>query len=370
MNPRIQRQEKIEHLGQGRGEFDRDYTAILYSHAFRRLRHKTQVFFYSQNDHVCTRLDHSLYVATISFIVCQALHAKGIECEPMLASAIGLGHDLGHPPFGHAGEEVLNKLAKDIGGFKHERHSLRIVDKIEKPRNRKPLIGLNLTQAVRDGIVNHCGEKLDYCISPSVSPNLKGNSYPFTYEGCIVRMVDKIAYLGRDLEDAIIAGLIKETEIPGNIAAQIGSKNGEIVDFFVGDLIDNSNSENIQLSSKNRDLMEKLFKYNYERIYSHPNIIEYKISVKDILNALFDILVNKINEFEDDFEKYMKSKHRFIIIFGKFILDRKFLYFSEEPEYNNNELLYQRIVIDFLSTLTDNFAFQAIRELFLPKPII
>ena len=363
-----------------RSDFERDYTAILYSHAFRRLRHKTQVFFYSQNDHVCTRLDHSLYVAAIAEVVCKNLQKKGIECDPVLARTIGIGHDLGHAPFGHAGEEVLNELAKEIGGFRHEKHGLRIVDKIERPhgepQTHPPVVGLNLTLAVRDGIANHCGEDRSTQITPSNSPPSDSDLYnkdlrPFTLEGCIVRLVDKVAYLGRDLEDAVIAGLIEETDIPGEIRGCIGTKNGEIVDYFVDDIISASSERKIALSDGAAKLMERLIRFNYDKIYTHNKIKSFKERVKDMLYALYERLLKTIDCYKDNIDLYMKDDLSVVRVFGKYIGDRTVLYFNEEKsKFDKENKLYKRIVIDFLSTLTDNFVFQACSEYFLPRPII
>ena len=369
------RLEPIGDLGKGRGDFDRDYTAILYSHAFRRLKHKTQVFFYVQNDHVCTRLDHSLYVAAISEVVCKNLKSQGVDCDLTLARAIGIGHDLGHAPFGHAGEEILNGLAKDIGGFKHENHGLRIVDRIEKPRHQGPSVGLNLTLAVRDGIVNHCGEDRSTCISPASPPTdparLQGNSYPCTLEGCVVRLVDKVAYLGRDLEDAIVAGLIVESQVPAEIAAIIGTKNGEIVDYFVGDMIENSDSTQIALSEDASRLMDDLISFNSERIYGHEKIESFTTRVTDVLETLYDRFLQVLPKYRDRVDLYMNDGLPVLKVLGKYIGDRKVLYFREEVKaFPSESELFQRIAIDFLSTLTDSFVFQACRDYFLPPPIV
>jgi len=365
------RLEPIDELGKGRDDFDRDYTAILYSHAFRRLRHKTQVIFYPQNDHVCTRLDHSLYVAAISEVVCKNLQSRGIDCDPMLARAIGIGHDVGHAPFGHAGQEVLNELAADIGGFAHEEHSLRIVDKIEKPRERGSVVGLNLTLAVRDGIVNHSGEDPCTNISPADSPNLKGKSYPCTLEGCIVRVVDKIAFLGRDLEDAVIVNLISEDEVPADISGKIGTKNGEIVDYFVGDMIVNSDENRIALSPGASQLMTAMAKFNDERIYKHRRIESYKERTRDILQTLFDRFFKAVNAFGNRIDRYLQHDSLQVLDYlGRFIGARSVLYFKEEANiYPDKKQLYERIVVDFLSTLTDRFVFEACEEYFLPKHI-
>ncbi len=366
------RAEPLGNLGSGRDHFSRDYTAILYSHAFRRLKHKTQVFFYSQNDHVCTRLDHSLYVASISEIVCINLHEKGIATDSMTAKAIGIGHDLGHAPFGHAGEHVLDNLAKGIGGFSHERHGLRIVDKIEKPRGRSPSIGLDLTQAVRDGIVNHCGEDKSTTIIPSTSPNLETPSSPFTIEGCVVRLIDKVAYLGRDLEDAVIAGLIAESDIPADIKALIGTRNGEVVDFFVGDIIDSSRESEIRLSEQAGRLMNTLIEFNYERIYNHESLAAFKKRVSDVLETLFERFMRVLKECGNRIDLYLRSESLPVVkVLGKYVGDRGCLYFDEERSlYPDDEALCTRIAVDYLSTLTDAFVFEACKQYFQPKPII
>jgi dGTPase len=311
-------------------------------------------------------------VSAISEIVCKNLKDKCVDCNPTLARAIGLGHDLGHAPFGHEGEIILNELAKNIGGFKHEKHGLRIVDKIEKPRDKMPVVGLNLTVAVRDGIVNHCGEDSSTNISPVDSPKLEGNSYPFTVEGCVVRLVDKIAYLGRDLEDAIIAKFIEESKIPAKFAALIGTKNGEIVDYFVGDLIENSDETQIALSKKAGGLMRKLLDFNKKAIYKRKELDRFKIQIKDILEILFTKFLKELYEYEDQIHLYMNEDNLDpVIVLGKFIGDRKILYFDEESEaISDQDKLYTRIVIDFMSTLTDNYVFHAIDAYFGPKSII
>lgn len=208
-----------------RGPYFRDQTAIIHSLPFRRLKNKTQVFFAPENDHICTRIEHALHVSTISATIC-----KGLELDVELAQAIALGHDLGHAPFGHSGEKILNELNSKNGGFQHELHGLRIVDHLTRYGE-----GLNLTYAVRDGIISHYGEEFSQFIEPtSEYKNLEQlftrGSKPTTYEGCVVRMADKIAYFGRDIEDAIKAGLIVEKDIPTNIRNELGTQNGEIIE--------------------------------------------------------------------------------------------------------------------------------------------
>lgn len=187
-----------------RSEFERDYTRIIHSRAYRRLKHKTQVFFATRNDHICTRIEHVNHVASISRTISRSW---GLNTE--LAEAIAVGHDLGHAPFGHEGEKILNGLAKKHLGeqFWHEKNSLRFVDLLETLPDPKGFEGnLDLTYAVRDGIICHCGEVDDKALFPRSEPiDLHGiedpsQHAPFTWEGCVVKVADKIAFLGRDIE--------------------------------------------------------------------------------------------------------------------------------------------------------------------------
>ena len=190
-----------------RGPYYRDTTAILHSSPFRRLKHKTQVFFAPSNDHICTRMEHVLHVASIAAAICRPL---GLDSE--MAWAIGLGHDLGHTPFGHVGERIISKLSEErgLGKFEHEINSLRVVDFLSNNGN-----GLNLTYAVRDGIVCHNGESIRVRIKPTgtvrdlEAVTEREGLIPSTAEGAVVRFSDSIAYLGRDWEDAYRLGILK-----------------------------------------------------------------------------------------------------------------------------------------------------------------
>jgi dGTPase len=370
-DPPTKRHEPLSSLG-GRTEYERDYTAILYSHAFRRLRFKTQVFYFPVNDHISTRLDHSLYVSSISAIICRNLKDKGIECDPILASAIGLGHDLGHPPFGHAGETALNELASNIGGFTHANHSLRIVDKIEKPRQKKPIIGLNLTLATRDGIVNHCGESSITRLKPAPTKNFEDigicQSLPCTIEGCVVRLVDKVAYLGRDIEDALTERIIEKKQLPLKLRKSVGEKNGEIVEYFVTDIIANSDCSQICLSDEATTHMKQLSDISKEAIYENDSVKVMRGKVKDMLKICFDIILGAIDENKDNISGYMNydifDARR---VLGNYIEERQTLYFDEE-KYADDESRHRRIAVDFLSTLTDRFVFDMFEGYFLVRP--
>lgn len=197
-----------------RSEFERDYTRVIHSNAYRRLKHKTQVFFSPENDHICTRIEHVVHVESISYTIAKEL---GLNTE--LTRAIATAHDVGHSPFGHQGETVLSQISRsDIGeSFWHEKNGLEFVDKIELLEdNLKNKQNLNLTYAVRDGIISHCGEIDENMLKPreeyiDLKTYSKPNQYePYTWEACVVKVADKISYLGRDIEDAITLGILDE----------------------------------------------------------------------------------------------------------------------------------------------------------------
>jgi dGTPase len=269
-------------------EFARDETRILHSPPFRRLKHKTQVFLSPNNDHICTRMEHVLHVSSIASVIGRCLNLN-ID----LVNAIAKGHDLGHPPFGHAGERVLDRILKNQNveyGFKHEIHGLRVVDKLTNFGG-----GLNLTYEVRDGIITHCGESFERTVLPDRSRNLleiekidDRNFYPSTLEGCLVRLVDRIAYLGRDLEDAIKAGLIKKSDIPSDIAKNLGTENGKIIGCFVNDTIASSSDvDAIGMSDGVFYYMKLLKDFNYEYIYMHPEVERKSHKAASVVELLY-----------------------------------------------------------------------------------
>ena len=340
-----------------RGDYFRDQTAIIHATPFRRLKHKTQVFFSPQNDHICTRIEHVLHVSTIATTIC-----KGLNIDVELAQAISLGHDLGHAPFGHIGEKALNEITKESGGFIHELHSLRVVDKIT--RNGE---GLNLTYAVRDGIVSHCGEEFEQSLHPGKEiKNLEAittrQSEPLTYEACVVRVADKIAYLGRDIEDAITSSLITDRDIPMNLRKNLGSTNGEIIDTLVMDIVKHSISkEEIAFSDEKYELICQLKEFNYERIYQHPLLMESERAITSLLNILYNHLIKMYREYGNDKKAYIASSSKVDHNFYQFISSRKSLYSSEA--------LPERSVVDFLAGMTDSYALESAREIVFPKPV-
>lgn len=347
-----------------RGEYFRDQTAILHSMEFRRLKHKTQVFFAPENDHVCTRIEHVLHVATICASVCKGLNKYGWQLDTEMAYAIGLGHDLGHAPFGHTGEEALCEALNKPHSFIHEIHSYKIAEYLAQDG-----LGLNLTYGVLDGIISHCGEKFERSISPSHTiKNLDEiddrASIPNSYEGCIMRFADKIAYLGRDLEDAfMVEDFINAKDVPEKIAKRLGNKNGEIINHLVMDLIESSKeTDEIRLSDEYFELMNELKIFNYKYIYNNPRMLEYGKFCKNIIKSLFDHFINLLQKLGNEFEKYKTLNLK---------LDRSFGAYIERMNdyYNKTNESQQQIVVNFIAGMTDHYAMEAMRQISLPKPI-
>lgn len=343
-----------------RTDYERDGNRILYSMEFRRLRHKTQVFFNAKNDHICTRMEHVLNVGSIAVTI-----ARTLNLNQDLTYAIALGHDLGHAPFGHSGERVLDKCMKKVdssSGFQHELHSLRVVDKLatriskEKINNNR---GLNLTFEVKDGIVCHCGENYSEYIlrrdlnktPESLKKIKKRGELPFTLEACVVRLVDKIAYVGRDIEDAVRVKLMDVQDIPKDIRNELGHSNGEIINTLVCDLIENSYGKDcIQLSPAKGEALEKLINENVRLIYKADKITRYEKIAENTLEGLFDNLLQSLS----DIEKLQFSDVKVYRMFYNFIMDKQY----DETESNAQK------VIDFIAGMTDSFAQSCFEEIY------
>ncbi len=343
-----------------RTDFERDGNRILYSMEFRRLRHKTQVFFNAKNDHICTRMEHVLNVGSIAVTI-----ARTLNMNQDLTYAIALGHDLGHAPFGHSGERVLNKCMKKLdssAGFQHELHSLRVVEKLATRISKEKIndnCGLNLTFEVKDGIVSHCGEKYNEYIlnrdltkTPATLQNIKKRgALPFTLEACIVRLVDKIAYVGRDIEDAVRVKLMDMKDIPSDIRNELGHSNGEIINTLVRDLVESSYDRDcIQLSPAKGEALEKLINENVRLIYKADKITRYEKIAENTLEGLFDSILESLS----DVEKLQFSDLKVLRMFYKFILDKC---------YDGNESNAQK-VIDFIAGMTDSFAQSCFEEIY------
>ncbi len=372
------RKNELPNDGDSRDPFQRDVHRIIYSDAFRRLRHKTQVFFLPLNDHICTRLEHVLYVAEAAYAA-----ARELEYNVDLTRAIALAHDIGHAPFGHHGETVLDKILSTneksrYKGFSHEINGLRVVDKIAR-LDRKPC-GLNLTLAVRDGIVSHCGENKSNNLVPItlsegkleriLATNKKEVDTPSTVEGCLVRIVDKIAYAGKDIEDAITAELIDENKINKELKDEIevlGKVNGDIVGRLLSDLVQNSNANLVMLSKEKDQALQNVIKWNDENIYKHPSVQHFKLQAERGISVLFDELLKdmeKTHRFTENMDKLPRPKGGAVTniyeLFKGFIHDVGY----DDTDSNVD------IVVDFIAGMTDHFLIRSIKHLFLPEPII
>ena len=258
-----------------RTPFQRDRDRIIHSKAFRRLRHKTQVFVDPEGDHFRTRLTHTIEAAAIARTV-----ARALRLNEDLVEAIGLGHDLGHPPFGHAGEQALDEVVRERGGlgFRHNEHSLRVVERLEREGR-----GLNLTWEVRDGILNHTGDDA-----------------PETLEGRIVRIVDRVAYINHDIDDAIRAGLLSPDDLPPGEIAILGETGSRRIDTLVHDLVEESGpAGEIAQSDEVGRAMLSLRAFMFERVYLGPHTADEHARVRATVRRIFDHLVD---ERGDDLE--------------------------------------------------------------------
>lgn len=277
-----------------RSEFERDFTRVIHSNAYRRLKHKTQVFYSPQNDHICTRIEHVNHVESISYTIA---HYLGLNEE--LTKAIAVAHDLGHSPFGHKGEKVLDEICKrDLySSFWHEKNGLYFVDNIELLEDNEDYKrNLDLTYGVRDGIVSHCGEIDENVIKPRDEfIDLKDYNYPnqfapYTWEACVVKIADKISYLGRDIEDAVTLGILDEhlDELHDLLGYTSGAINNTvIINNLIYDLCLNSSPDiGLCFSDEALNLMNKIKKFNYEYIYL-SNVLKPS-------DEYFSIVINRI----------------------------------------------------------------------------
>ena len=344
-----------------RGSYFRDQTAIIHSTAFRRLKHKTQVFYAPKSDHICTRIEHVMHVATIAKSICMGLNSFGWDLDLEMAFAIGLGHDLGHAPFGHDGESILNKLLGGNLAFIHEIHSYRVVEYLANSGK-----GLNLTYGVKDGIITHNGEKYEQYLRPQKKQKnldeIKNRQIlPSSFEGCIVRFADKIAYLGRDIEDGIAAGVIKKNQIPNDFREYIGTTNSQIIDTYVNDIIQVSKNENfVGLSDKKFKHLLQIRNFNYKHIYLNDKDLIFP-NAERMLTEIFSFLGETYDKFKDNFKKYEKSNLSIVRHFGKY-LKTMFHFYG-----NNTET--KRILGDYIAGMTDLYAIKAIKQITLPKSI-
>lgn len=373
-----------------RSPFARDYTRILHSRAYRRLKHKTQVFFNIDNDHICTRMEHVAHVESVSSTIA---HALGLNEE--LTKAISVAHDLGHAPFGHHGEEVIKEISKQYLGtdFWHEKNGLRFVDKLELLEdNYKINRNLNLTYAVRDGIISHCGEVDENGIKPrDISVDVDdfdkaGKYQSATWEGCVVKISDKIAYVGRDIEDAVRLGFLDETAQNkllrmAQMHDQKALNTTVIMHNMIIDICKNSSPEDgILLSPELNRQLNDIKEFNYECIYKHKRLVPFQHYSKLVLTQIFETLLsfydekatwNKLNENYAFLPKLVGS-------FGKWLSRYCDVDIVPSGEYKLNALncdnmkiygkletkeIYIQAIIDFISGMTDRYAIELFNEL-------
>ncbi|MBE3592893.1 MAG: deoxyguanosinetriphosphate triphosphohydrolase [Thermoanaerobacter sp.] len=293
-----------------RTEFQRDRDRIIHSKAFRRLSHKTQVFISPEGDHYRTRLTHTLEVAQIAKTI-----ARALRLNEDLTEAIALGHDLGHTPFGHSGEEVLNRLLKD--GFRHSEQSIRVVEVLENDGK-----GLNLTWEVKDGICNH---------------STAGN--PQTLEGQVVQISDKIAYINHDIDDAIRGKVLKPEDLPKDLIAILGDKHSKRIDTMVKDVINNSlGKPRVSMSKEIYEATYSLRDFLFKKVYIGSKAKKDEEKAKRVVEQLFYYFYDNIDKMPQEFIKLTE-------IYGK-----------------------ERAVADYIAGMTDKYALLKYKEIFLPSP--
>lgn len=289
--------------------YQRDRDRILHSKAFRRLKHKTQVFLDPEGDHYRTRLTHTLEVSQIARTI-----AKALLLNEDLTEAIALGHDLGHTPFGHAGERALNRIC----GFEHHLQSIRVVELLENHG-----VGLNLSKEVRNGIMNHMTE---------------GN--PSTLEGKIVKYCDKIAYINHDIDDAIRGQIIREEDIPMEYTNILGHSLGARLDTLTYDIVSNSKDRNdIVMSPEIEAAMRKLREYMFQSVYMNKKAKGQEEQAERLLEQLFKFYLDNLDKLPDEYQGYMEK--------------------MGEPSY--------RVVCDYVAGMTDHYAVSKFKEMMIPS---
>ena len=291
--------------------YQRDRDRILHCKSFRRLKHKTQVFLTPRGDHYRTRLTHTLEVSQNARTI-----AKALRLNEDLTEAIALGHDLGHTPFGHAGERALHKLCSR--GFAHFWQSVRVVEKLEKGGK-----GLNLTVEVRDGILNH-----------------RTSGHPSTLEGRIVRLSDKIAYINHDIDDAIRGGILEEEDIPRKYREVLGFNTKERLNTMVHDIIAHSLGEpDIRMSEEVERAMQELRSFMFDSVYTNPKAKGEEKKAQNMLEGLFAHYMDHPEDMSEEYRDMLENK--------------------TDPK--------EIVVCDYISGMTDQYAIYKFEEYFVPK---
>lgn len=291
--------------------YQRDRDRILHSKAFRRLKGKTQVFLAPEGDHYRTRLTHTLEVSQNARTI-----AKALRVNEDLTEAIALGHDLGHTPFGHAGERELNRICSD--GFHHQLQSVRVVERLEKNGR-----GLNLTKEVRDGILNH-----------------STSGTPATLEGKIVRLCDKIAYVNSDIDDAIRGKVIREEDIPENCVRVLGSTLRERLNTLIHDIVSNSMGKNdIIMSEEKHEALLSLRKYMFENVYVSSAAKAEEGKAERMIGQLFEYYVKHVEELPEEYTRMIWEQGETV----------------------------ERVVCDYIAGMTDRYAVSTYQNLMIPE---
>lgn len=291
--------------------FQRDRDRILHCKSFRRLKQKTQVFLLPKGDHYRTRLTHTLEVSQNARTI-----AKALRLNEDLVEAIALGHDLGHTPFGHAGERALNHVCPL--GFRHNEQSVRVVEILEKQGR-----GLNLTEEVVDGILNH-----------------KSSGNPHTLEGQIVRLSDKIAYINHDIDDAVRGGILKESDIPARFTEVLGNTTRIRLDTMIHDVITNSMEQpRISMSKEVAEATSELRKFMFEHVYQNPAAKGEELKAVNMVTNLYEYYVDHLSLIPEQYLEMMENQ-------------------GETRE---------RIVCDYIAGMTDSYAVKKFEEFFIPE---
>ena len=303
--------DRQEDLCDIRTVYQRDRDRILHSKAFRRLKHKTQVFLSPEGDHYRTRLTHTLEVSQIARTI-----ARSLRLNEDLAEAIALGHDLGHTPFGHAGEAALDIICAD--GFQHYKQSIRVVEVLEKKGK-----GLNLTKEVKDGILNH-----------------KTSGNPSTLEGKVVRLADKIAYINHDIDDAIRGGILTEEDIPQIFSNVLGDTTKLRLSTLIHDIVANSDEkDDIIMSHTVEQAMQGLRKFMFEQVYTNPVAKGEEKKAKIMLISLYEHYLQHIEQLPKEYIDMIEHK-------------------NEKAE---------RVVCDYIAGMSDQYSVRKFEELFVPS---
>lgn len=300
--------EKDEEKCELRTDFQRDRDRIIHSKAFRRLKHKTQVFLSPQSDHYRTRLTHTLEVSQIARTI-----ARSLRLNEDLTEAIALGHDLGHTPFGHAGERALNELCED--GFTHYEQSVRVCKMLERDGR-----GLNLTAEVLDGILHHT----------------KGE-WASTPEGKVVRISDRIAYINHDIDDAVNAGVIKESDIPSDIIEHLGNKKSKRIDTLVKSVVYNSDGSDIKMDCTTDKYYLKLHEFLYSYVYHNPIVKVEEEKVYGIVEGIYKYFLENPDKLTAEY---------------KLVFERDGI---------------KRAVTDYIAGMTDHYAVTVYSDIYIPK---